>query len=556
MSTAPTHVLRTAARSHTGLHRKNNQDSGFAGPNFLLIADGMGGHAGGDVASAITVARMQALGDTGSNPDALDTLRSTILAANDRIIDTVHDMPELAGMGTTVTALLRDGDRFGLAHIGDSRAYLLRDDELTLVTHDHTFVQLLVDEGRITPEEADTHPQRSVVMRVLGDVGAAPELDLSFREARPGDRWMLCSDGLTGFAAIEDIEDALKTIPDLGACADHLVDLALAGGGADNVTVVIGDVVEAPEDDRAVTDAASLGSAVGSVAINPQFAQLGLVESTPTELIETGPQAVVPEDLTDTTEMPAIDLLGEPAVEPGQDSTAGTDAPTLEVPTREVPAGAGAMAPGYPGADTPTDEPGTGDAAGTTGTSAAEDVAPEDPDHPDDPAADRPRRRRGLVALLVTLAVVLAVVLAAAFGWNAVRSQYYVAAEDGIVVVYRGIPQDLGPVDLSEEELRTDIAVADLGEFSRTRVEDGIASLTREEALAVTETLRTEAESNAAAEADPSPTDPPTGEPTGGVTTPTPGSGSGGNDGQAPDQGSPEQGSEPTTRATAGRAGN
>ncbi|WP_241896955.1 PP2C family protein-serine/threonine phosphatase, partial [Brevibacterium epidermidis] len=160
--------------------RKNNQDSGYAGPNFLLIADGMGGHAGGDVASAITVSRLAELDQAPGGEDALELLRTSILEANDRICRGVGEQPELAGMGTTVTAVLRAaGNRFALAHIGDSRGYVLRDDKLQPITHDHTFVQMLVDEGRITPEEAETHPQRSVVMKVLGDVGASPDLDLS-----------------------------------------------------------------------------------------------------------------------------------------------------------------------------------------------------------------------------------------------------------------------------------------------------------------------------------------------------------------------------------------
>ncbi|MGO2860792.1 MAG: PP2C family protein-serine/threonine phosphatase, partial [Brevibacterium sp.] len=245
MTTDGTITLRSAARSHTGLVRKNNQDSGYAGPNFLLIADGMGGHAGGDVASAITVARLADLDHEPSGDDALEILRTSILEANDRICRGVGEQPELAGMGTTVTALLRaPGNRFALAHIGDSRGYVLRDGELQPVTHDHTFVQMLVDEGRITPDEAETHPQRSVVMKVLGDVGASPDLDLSLREAQVGDRWMLCSDGLTGFADIDDIARTLREVSDPDECCRQLIDLALAGGGADNVTVVIGDVLE------------------------------------------------------------------------------------------------------------------------------------------------------------------------------------------------------------------------------------------------------------------------------------------------------------------------
>ena len=269
MTTGGTITLRSAARSHTGLVRKNNQDSGYAGPNFLLIADGMGAHAGGDVASAITVSRLAELDQAPGGEDALELLRTSILEANDRICRGVGEQPELAGMGTTVTAVLRaPGNRFALAHIGDSRGYVLRDDKLQPITHDHTFVQMLVDEGRITPEEAETHPQRSVVMKVLGDVGASPDLDLSLREAQVGDRWMLCSDGLTGFADLDDISRVLKEVSDPDEACRQLIDLALAGGGADNVTVVIGDVLEGEVE-------TAEGISVGSVHLNPRYAAIG-----------------------------------------------------------------------------------------------------------------------------------------------------------------------------------------------------------------------------------------------------------------------------------------
>ena len=152
--------------------------------------------------------------------------------------------PELAGMGTTVTAILRAGNKLAMMHLGDSRGYLLRDGTLTQVTADHTFVQHLVDTGKITPEEAEHHPQRSVVMRVLGDYDTEITPDLSVREARPGDRWLLCSDGLSGFVSHETIEQTMAGVPDVDACADLLVQLALRAGGGDNVTVVVADVVE------------------------------------------------------------------------------------------------------------------------------------------------------------------------------------------------------------------------------------------------------------------------------------------------------------------------
>ncbi len=237
-------ALRYAARSDVGLVRSNNQDSGYAGSHLVAVADGMGGHAGGDVASSIVIGRLSQLDSDTPATEIVAALEDAILDANQSILRRARDEPQLAGLGTTVTALLRAEGKFALAHIGDSRAYLLRDGECTQITKDHTFVQRLMDEGRLTPEEAERHPQRSVLMRVLGDVDSDPELDLSLRPARAGDRWMLCSDGLSGLVSLETIGRTLREIDDPGECADALVQLALRGGGPDNITCVIADVVD------------------------------------------------------------------------------------------------------------------------------------------------------------------------------------------------------------------------------------------------------------------------------------------------------------------------
>jgi len=238
-------ALRYAAVSDVGLVRSNNQDSGYAGPHLLVVADGMGGHAGGDVASSLAIAALAPLdGESHGPDDALSHLESSIDSARLDLVERSEVTPELAGMGTTVTAILRSGNALAMAHLGDSRAYLLRDGVLNQVTTDHTFVQHLVDTGRITPEEAEYHPQRNVVMRVLGDFDVDLTPDMSVREARPGDRWMLCSDGLSGFVSIETLEHTLSTVADIDECADQLLQLALRAGSTDNVTVVVADVVD------------------------------------------------------------------------------------------------------------------------------------------------------------------------------------------------------------------------------------------------------------------------------------------------------------------------
>ncbi len=236
---------KSAAVSHVGKIRANNQDSGYAGTQLFVVADGMGGHAGGDVASAIALKRIiEADRVFASANDAEFALQSSLTAANTMLAETVFEHPELTGMGTTVSAILRSGDQIAIAHIGDSRIYLLRDGELKQITADHTFVQRLVDSGRITPEEAAVHPRRSVLMRVLGDVDAAPEIDTTIHDLKPGDRWLLCSDGLSSYVSDDKIDAALKGNPDPKDAADRLVKESLDQGAPDNVTIVIVDVDE------------------------------------------------------------------------------------------------------------------------------------------------------------------------------------------------------------------------------------------------------------------------------------------------------------------------
>lgn len=232
------------AASDIGKHRSSNQDSGYAGYQLYFVADGMGGHAGGDIASAITSQRV-ALTDSkyDSIEEAIDTLKRGVLEANEMLNATVQEHPELAGMGTTFSGLLLHGNQIITAHIGDSRIYLVRDGEMKQVTVDHTFVQKLVDMGRITAEEALVHPRRSVLMRVLGDVEGEPELDIAIFEAMPGDRWMLCSDGLSGVVPEEVMTRILTSKVPTEEAAELLVGEALEFGAPDNVTVVVTDVV-------------------------------------------------------------------------------------------------------------------------------------------------------------------------------------------------------------------------------------------------------------------------------------------------------------------------
>ncbi|TWS22789.1 serine/threonine-protein phosphatase [Tsukamurella sputi] len=234
-------VLRYAARSDRGLVRSNNEDSVYAGARLLALADGMGGHAAGEVASQLMINALAPLDDDEPGGDLLDTLEEAMVAGNETIAEQVAEDPELDGMGTTLTAILFAGSKLGLIHVGDSRGYLRRDDQLIRITKDDTFVQTLVDEGRITAEQAHTHPQRSLIMKAL--TGHEVEPTLTLREAKAGDVYLLCSDGLSDVVSDETIGETLALADeDVSAAADRLIELALKSGGPDNVTVVVARV--------------------------------------------------------------------------------------------------------------------------------------------------------------------------------------------------------------------------------------------------------------------------------------------------------------------------
>ncbi|MGH3567922.1 MAG: PP2C family protein-serine/threonine phosphatase [Pseudonocardia sp.] len=235
-------VLRYSARSDRGLVRQNNQDAVYAGPRLLALADGMGGHAAGEVASSLVISALAPLDEDDPGDDLLAELREATVEGNAAITRRVSEVPGLEGMGTTLTAILFAGSRLGLVHVGDSRAYQLRDGAFTQITKDDTFVQSLIDEGRITEEEAHIHPQRSLLLRAI--TGQDVEPSLTIREARAGDRYLLCSDGLSGVVSDETLADTLRSHHDPRACADRLIDLALRGGGPDNITCIVADVVD------------------------------------------------------------------------------------------------------------------------------------------------------------------------------------------------------------------------------------------------------------------------------------------------------------------------
>jgi PPM family protein phosphatase len=245
-------TLLSAAGSDVGRRRAMNQDSAAASTRLLVVADGMGGHAHGEVASAVAVEAVmeleKRLATDLSDVDLTAELGTALDEAATRLTNLAQDDPQLRGTGTTVVAFLADGTRIGIAHIGDSRAYMLRDGALVRLTRDHTLVQSLVDEGRITEQEAATHPRRSWLMRTLQD-GSEAEPDLFIHNAVVGDRYLICSDGLTAVLDDEMVAEVLRSETDRDAAVERFVRLANAGGGPDNITCIVADLVDAPAAD-------------------------------------------------------------------------------------------------------------------------------------------------------------------------------------------------------------------------------------------------------------------------------------------------------------------
>lgn len=286
--------LRYAALSDVGRVRRDNQDSGYAGPHLLVIADGVGGSARGDVASSATVEVLRRL-DGPPGEDMLGALAGAIHLSHDRIAALVAEDPDLEGTSTTVTAVTFDGTRIGVGHVGDSRGYLLRDGALSQLTTDHSFVQSLIDEGRITEDEARVHPHRNLILRAVDGVHE-PEPDMFTLEVAPGDRLLLCSDGCSGALTDEQLARLLGDgTPDHAAVT--LVSSSLEAGSSDNVTVVVADLVS----DDALTDGKDDGTSaaaatgpmlVGAAAEAPRGRAPGSARSTP---------------VSDTGELPPVD---------------------------------------------------------------------------------------------------------------------------------------------------------------------------------------------------------------------------------------------------------
>lgn len=408
--------LRFAAGSHKGMIREGNEDSGYAGPRLLAIADGMGGQAAGEVASSEVISTLVQLDDDVPGSDILTSLGTAVQRANDQLRLMVEEDPQLEGMGTTLTALLWTGQRLGLVHVGDSRAYLLRDGVLTQITQDHTWVQRLVDEGRITEEEATTHPQRSLLMRALGS-GDHVEPDLSIREVRAGDRYLICSDGLSGVVSHQTMEETLASYQGPQETIQDLIQLALRGGGPDNITCIVADVLDVDSNDTLAGQLNDTPVIVGAVAEN-QAAQHndGGAMQTPA----------------------------------GRAAGLG----------RPVPPPAGGFGP-----------PGSGDDNGYGGSPDGAFGSYSDDDF------TKPRSGRRWLKRSLYLILALAVIGGGLYGgYRWTQTQYFVGAKDENVALYRGISQDLAWISLSKvEKDHPEIELKYLPPYQRKQVEATIA---------------------------------------------------------------------------------
>ena len=482
--------MKLAGKTDVGRVRQENQDDYRAGElpgdaAWVLVCDGMGGARGGREASQSAcnvIERCFQEQYAQCMPGEEEAfLKRALISANRFIFQKAMHEEAFAGMGTTVTAVALVAGYWVIAHIGDSRAYLLRDGRLSRITCDHSYVQHLINTGRITPSEAKNHPQRNVVMRVLGDFDIDPRPDISVRRAHPADRWLLCSDGLCGVLEDSTIEETMTTLSDQGECAQRLVQMALRAGSTDNVTAVIADATLAldadafdlPHQTPLVGGAASRNlEPIADIVNEPVATAPALREDdSPAQraaaLIQ--PASAHEAETTQTTAKPSSTRVVQPSTvreETGERANPDTG----EIPVVQKPDGRLSADPNDP------------------------DVAKAIRDEQvEQKKATRTKKRRNKLAVIITC--ILAVLALAGAGWGAYtwsQTHYYVGDSNGTVAIYRGVPTNLFGLELSHEVQTTNIATADLPQTWRDQLSQGITVGSLDEAQSHVGIIRTE----------------------------------------------------------------
>ena len=476
--------LYSTTVSDVGTVRANNQDSSFAGEHLIAMCDGMGGHAGGDTASSIAIRSLAHIeqDDTGGNVETISRMMETsVMAAHDAIVGKAKRERKLAGMGTTVTAVALVAGYWVVAHIGDSRAYLLRDGHLSRITCDHSYVQHLIDTGRITPAEAKNHPQRNVVMRVLGDFDIDPHPDISIRKAHPADRWLLCSDGLCGVLEDSTIKETMTALADQGECAQRLVQMALRAGSTDNVTAVIADATLALDADA--FDLPHQTPLVGGAASR---------SLEPIADIVNEPVATAPALRDDHSPAKRAAALMQPADTQHNDAAPASAEPST---TRVVQPSAVREETGE------RDNPDTGEIPVVQKPDGRLSADPNDPEvakairneHVEQKKATRAKHQRNRLAIVITILLAVAVLFGAGTGtymWS--QTRYYVGNSNGKVAIYQGVPTNLFGLALSHEVSSTSITVSNLPQTWRDQLNRGISVGSLDEAQSHVGIIRSE----------------------------------------------------------------
>jgi serine/threonine protein phosphatase PrpC len=528
------HKLRlvSTALSDIGYVRANNQDSGFAGSRIIAMADGMGGHAGGDTASTIairTLAHVERSEHRGSVLSLAETLEKSILAAHDAIVGRATKEQSLAGMGTTVDTVSLTHGWWVIAHIGDSRAYLLRDGHLIRATKDHSYVQHLIDTGRITPEEGRNHPQKNVVMRVLGDFDIDPHPDISIRQAQPGDRWLLCSDGLCGPLEDSTIREIMIDNQDREQCAQKLVNAALKAGSTDNVTAVIGDAQIAPvERWNLINPNAGLQvPLIAGAAINGIHSIADVVhrpvaaapklhnEASPAQkaAVLMGRDIPVAENQAGQSAHNEATITSTSADQSAEQTSAATNQSTDEASARNTSEGTPVSADSVSDTDTTIGEdqqlihpthaddqaddsmPDTSEIPIVQKSNGTVTADPSDPEvrhaadqRKQEQVEEQKSKHRHHVKLVVRwcVGILIAILLATAGLIGAgrwTRQQYFIGENNGYVTVFRGVPTNIFGIQLSEPIHQSNTKVSSLPKDWRTQLQQGISASTRQEAL-------------------------------------------------------------------------